>query len=216
MLFVVSMKTFGQRLRHRRELMRLSQQKLADELTRLYGKGMPSSSTIAHWEADKNQRPPDPKKLENIAAYLRCSVQYLVDHPELGEKRGQIPVIGYVGGGDLVHRLSEEVVDWVDLPDNISSSDVQAYEVRGSALAPRYDDRDLLFVDTLQDTDPRELLEEECVCELDDGRLLLRRILPGTQPDLFTLIGCSGLTLIDAAVVRAWRVAYIMRAWKRR
>jgi hypothetical protein len=50
-------------------------------------------------------------------------------------------------------------------------------------------------------------LGQDVLAELADGRLLLRRLLPGARPEMYDLAAWNAPTITGAAVVAARRVA---------
>lgn len=116
------MNFFAQRLRGLRDTRGLSQEQLADKL------GIPRTS-ITHYETDSNNRLPRRERLEQIADFFGCTVDYLLgrDSPMLTGSDHGVDLLRN-GPEDHMTSVTEEVIppeersflEWVK--DNIEGS----------------------------------------------------------------------------------------------
>lgn len=115
----------------------------------------------------------------------------------------QVPVVGYVGAGDLEHRFGEGQgeVDTAPAPRGASERTV-AVEVRGDSLGPFFD-RALIFYDERFEPFDDSLLGQLCVVGLRDGQVLVKQVRRGSAPGRFTLYGQFGSPVEDAEIIWA-------------
>ena len=150
-----------------------------------------------------------------VSGLRRISVDELVAaadilgvQPPLSEGRRQIPIVGYIGAGAEVIPFDDHSqgggFDEVDpLPEH-----AVAVIVRGNSMYPRYIEGErILYV---QDgATPRDLLGQECVVKLSDGRMLIKILRKGSKKTLFNLESWNAEPLedqrIDWAAPVLWR-----------
>jgi len=84
---------------------------------------------------------------------------------------------------------------------------MHALIVKGNALHPRYFDGERLLY-RRDGTEPSELLGKECVLRLEDGRMLVRILRPGSKPDRFHLESWCAPLMEDQAVAWASQVKW--------
>jgi len=99
------------------------------------------------------------------------------------------PVLGYVGAGAEIFPLDDpafrESFDEVDRPPGAPPGTV-AVIARGDSMYPRYFDGEKLFY-TNREQAPSELIGQECVVKLKDGRMLVKILRKGSRPRRFNL-----------------------------
>lgn len=137
-----------------------------------------------------------------IAAYLD------IDPPfGPGDLPGTVPVVGYVGAGAEAVLFSEGQIDPNDrvaAPKGATEQTV-AVEIRGESLGALFD-RWLVFYDNVRDPPGGSLVNKLCVCWLTDGRVLVKKLIRGGQPGLWTLLSNTEGPIYDVEIERAAKV----------
>jgi len=99
------------------------------------------------------------------------------------------PVLGYVGAGAEVNPIDDpafrETFDQVELPPGAPPGTV-AVIARGDSMYPRYFDGERLFY-VNREHPPSELIGQECVVKLHDGRMLVKILRRGSRSGRFNL-----------------------------
>lgn len=126
------------------------------------------------------------------------------------DRRGVVPLAGYVGAGTEMHFYAEGQgpLDEVPGPDDATPQTVAA-EVRGQSLGPLFDGWRVFF-DDRRDPVTEDLVGRLCVVGLTDGRVLVKQLLRGRAEGRFELHGQFGEPVLDAEVGWAARVTALM------
>lgn len=169
--------TLGDRIRLAREAAGHSQASLARKLGT-------AQTTISKWERGASE--PGRDDIKRLAQVLRIPVSVIEDIPAAGETRRTIPVMGYVGGGQVVEPLNGDFgLDEIIAPP-MAPIEAQAAIIRGSSMAPAYRDGNVvIWWDWYED--PRPILGLPSICKLTNGSMALKMIEPGSAPHLWTL-----------------------------
>lgn len=170
-----------------------------------------TQSTVTRWE---NGSRPQGDMLQRIAEFANTTVERLLGVDELAATpTGEIPVVGYVGAGaeiipydDLPHG---EGLDHVERPPFVSGRAV-AVEVKGDSLLPTAEDGWRLIYTGEQTILEDEVLNRICVVQLTDGRMLVKRLMRGSQPQRYHLVSTNAPIIEDAEIVWAARVKAII------
>lgn len=200
MLLSARMDDIGARIRRRRDNLNLTQTKLGE----MVGVGQ---STVAAWEDGRNS--PKPPTVVKLARALQTTRNWLL-FGESGGVANQVPLRGFVGAGEVVTALPDDVVGWVDGPP-AAEKPVEALEIRGSSMSPVYRAGDLVYYEKDGHTDPRSQIGEECVVELATGEMYLKLIFNGTQPGLYTLTSYNGTPIQDVRIKSCAPVVWVKR-----
>jgi phage repressor protein C with HTH and peptisase S24 domain len=124
-----------------------------------------------------------------------------------------IPVVGYVGAGASVYPVDDEHeadgFETIERPPFITGEAI-AVEVRGDSLIPVAEDGWKLIYTGEQDVLEDEVLNKLCVVALTDGRVLVKRIVRGSQPRRYHLLSTNAPMIEDAQVLWAARVRAII------
>lgn len=115
-------------------------------------------------------------------------------------KRRMIQVVGHVGAGARLYYEEAGPLDEIEAPPGADEGD-RAVRVRGDSLYPRYMDGDVVVFG--EATTPGLALGRDCICQLEDGVMLLKRIQPGSQPETYTLASHNEAPILNARVVSA-------------
>ena len=173
--------------------------------------GIPAPTYIAH-EGDSKK--PSRENAIRYARFFRVDLEWLLNgNGELRPARlSVVPLVGYVGPGSEVifaHQTQSEPPGEAVMPPGGSNFDLIALEVRGEAMPGVADDGAVIYFrdDRLPPTE--ELLGKLCICGLDDGRILVKRLQRGRDPGRFDLYSGIGAPLLDAPVTWAALVQWI-------
>lgn len=199
--------TVGLRIKEARKALQLSQVSLA----RLVGV---DQSTVALWETDKTQ--PREDKLQDVARVLFLTPEYMRygSGPAIDAPGRTIPVIGYIGAGNEVHKLAGKSVQETPAPPRSDPSDpvpTAALIVKGNSMWPVYRDGDMLFYDDKQRAKPADMVGTECVVQVRGGAMVVKRIMSGSRKNLFTLSSYNAPEIKDVAIEWAAPILWVRR-----
>lgn len=128
------------------------------------------------------------RQAERYARFFRVSLDWLLTGR--GEMRGRaagVPLWGTVGAGAAVLPVSDDggvlPLEHIDMPD---AAHLAALRVQGDSQYPRFLDGEVILFETIART-PSYLVGRYCVCDLEDGRRLVKMLRRGTEKGLFTL-----------------------------
>lgn len=123
-----------------------------------------------------------------LAPVLQTTPAWLLDGTGEAEARF-VPIIGRVGAdssGEVIQADSHQGYDMAPVPPG-GSANAAALEVIGDSMPWLAPDGALVYFER-QNTPPTpEMVYYNVICELEDGRVLLKRLLRGSAPDLWTL-----------------------------
>lgn len=134
----------------------------------------------------------------------------IINHPdEMVTKT--VPVVGYVKAGGEAHIYEEGQGPFGEaaMPPGGDGALIVAVVVKGDSMAGVAEDGWLIYYDTRRDPPTEDLYGKLCVVGGEDGRILLKRLYPGSKPGLFTLLSSSGAPIHDVKVAWAARVSWI-------
>lgn len=138
--------------------------------------------TISRWM--KGEQEPKGVQHQRIEAEaIRLRVEGFISAQEGGavdfdddETTATVPVKGYVSAGALAHYLplNDDELDRVEAVPGATENTV-ALEIRGDSLGELFD-RWLVFFDDVRSPVTSDLIGKLCVCWLDDGRVLVKKV----------------------------------------
>ena len=187
------LRSFGQRLRSLRVGLELSQAELARRIGR-------HQTAIGPYERDEYM--PARDVVEKLAAILGASPEFLI----FGRSahRTSIPAIGRIAAAGMViehgHARPSPMLALRD-------EQLVGYEVDDGTMAPAYRLGQILLVAAISDERAERHLGRDVLAELQDGRILLRTLLPSRERGRFDLAANAAPTLRDVAlggVRRVW------------
>lgn len=163
--------------------------------------GVPYGTYSGHENGGRGVKPQD---IARYAKAFKVSPSWLltgVGDPS-PSRAPEVPLVGYVGAGDLEHRFGDGhgLNETVEAPRGSSEKTV-AVEVRGDSLGPFFD-RALIFYDERYEPFDDSLLGQLCVVGLRDGQVLVKQVRRGSVQGRFTLYGQFGSPIEDAEI--AW------------
>lgn len=170
-----------------------------------------TQSTIARWEGGSMPRG---DMLQRIADVANTTVDRLLGVSALAsDDEAAIPVVGYVGAGAQVLPYDDyargQGMDYVERPSGVTG-DVVAVEVQGDSLFPTAENGWRLIYAGEQTVLEDEVLNRLCVVSLADGRILVKRVTRGSQPQRYHLVSTNAPMIEDAEIVWAARVKAII------
>ena len=120
--------------------------------------------------------------------------------------RPPIAIVGMAsaGGDEIAFADGQGPFGEVDAPEWATDRTV-AVQIRGASLGKLLDGW-LAFYDDRHDPPTEALHGRLCVCGLADGRVVLKKLLPGSRAGLYHLESSTEGTMFDRAVIWAAKV----------
>jgi hypothetical protein len=121
----------------------------------------------------------------------------------------QIPVNHYIGAGDEVFLFEDNAaIDYVPAPPGYEKGG--AAVVRGQSGRPMYEQGDVLFYRE-REAPPKRATKRAVMVYLDDDRLFLKKLLPGSKPGRYHLLSINAASevLTDVKVLSIARVGWV-------
>lgn len=115
-----------------------------------------------------------------------------------------VPIVGYVGAGEEVYPIDDAAMggsidDFVDAPGDVEDDSV-AVRVRGTSMFPAYWDGDVLIYRRDWHFVRDACLYNECIVKISDGPTLVKRLMPGSAENVYTLVSYNAPDIIDARI----------------
>jgi transcriptional regulator with XRE-family HTH domain len=175
--------SFGERLKARYEAMGFNQERFAEKVGVTPG-------AVSQWvSGSSNLTMP---RLIRIAEVLHVQVDYLLRGT--GDKATiEIPYSGYVGLGGQVNRFTDGKPRTIKGFPVMVDAPAVAIRVQDESMAPAYRNGDILLV-PVDMLPPDKCLGADTIVRLrgDDGREMLRRVMPGTRAGFYSLVSYGG------------------------
>ena len=152
-----------------------------------------SVSAVGALENGQNDLRPEVAEL--FAPVLKTTAAWLLTGAGPDSVR-KIPIVGYVGAGSELSFFDDYAqgagLEEIDAPPG-SADNAVAVVVRGDSGYPLIrDGMTLVYWNRYED--PSQLVGENCFVRLDDGRVLVKIIEPGTEPGRWTLASINAAT----------------------
>lgn len=126
---------------------------------------------------------------------------------------GTVPVVGHVGAGAEIHKIegdsSTERLDEAERPPGADEHTV-AVIVHGDSMAPVFPDRSVIYYRNVPGP-PEQVINQECVVRLADGRTFIKILRRGSEPGLYDLFSYNAPLMPDVVVEWAVRVRWVDR-----
>lgn len=180
--------TFGRRLRALRLTHGMSQVELAQRVGR-------HQTAIGPYERDEYEPPRE--VVEKLAAALETTPEYL--YFGRNPQQTALAVVGRLGGAGLLEPQAEPVAELIRLRDG----QIHGYRLLDDSMAPVFRERQVVLAPAVAVAEPGRLIGRDVLAELADGRVLLRRLLPGAEPGRFDLAAYNATTLMGVALQAA-------------
>lgn len=123
-----------------------------------------------------------------------------------------VPIIGRVGAdaeGTVVYSTGQEPGDQTPIPPGGTVRSRGLY-VRGHSMRGVADDGALIYFEDQRSPPTPDLLGYVCVVETEDGQVLVKRLLKGSEPKLYDLESINGPTLENKRVRWAAEITAII------
>ena len=148
-----------------------------------------SSDAIRNILNGKSKNPRTDTLLQ-IAKQLGCTIDYLLGKSNSASLSISINVVGYVGaGGELIvidDHSKGAGLDTIEAPAGTEPDSV-AVIVRGNSMYPIYQDGTVIIYHDCQ-SDISERVNKLSIVRCIDGRIMLKTIQRGIEPNTFDLI----------------------------
>lgn len=108
-----------------------------------------------------------------------------------------VRLVGYIGAGQAVYPLDDGADDEVEAPSDAKPTTVAA-QIRGDSMLPLFHEDWLIYWST--NFPPEEMINQLCVVQVADGRLLVKTLRRGSQDGLWTLTSFNASDITDVPV----------------
>jgi DNA-binding Xre family transcriptional regulator len=128
---------------------------------------------------------------------------------------GSLRVAGRIGaGGHVLH----EAVDGGPVPRPVGiAGDLEALEVDGSSMLPRYSSGDIVYIEKADRGVQEEDIGDFCAVRLTTGETYIKQIAYGSRPGFWTLRSLNAEDIVDVEIEWAQPVIFVLpRAARRR
>ena len=198
------METLGDRLRHARIAAGFS--------SGAEGAARAGVNYYTYAQHENGTRDFPAKKAELYARAFNVDVSWLLYGKGTARrepKKGEVPVVGYVGAGAAMNLYSDGQgpFDYVAAPSG-SSAETVAAEIRGDSLGTFFNQW-LVFYDDVHSPVSDNLIGELCVCGLPDGRVLIKKIQRSKDEGYFHLLSQTEDPILDVPLDWAARVKHM-------
>jgi len=146
--------------------------------------------------------------LHKLAGALDTTVDDILGATAIG-------IVGRIGaGGNVVY--AEAPLGWVPRPPGVSIA-VEAMEVEGSSMLPRYSSGDIVYIARTHDGVTEEDIGEFCAVRLVTGETYIKQLAHGSRPGFFTLRSLNAEDITDVQLEWATPILFVLpRAARRR
>lgn len=167
--------------------------------------GWKESTYAAH---ENGQNDFDDERAREYARKFKVKAAWLLGVEDKSDEplpARMVNVVGYVGAGTEVHLIDDHAkgagLDEVPAPPAVSH-DCVAVKVKGDSMEPRFYEGEILYYDRVYNTPDsiRQLGQRECVVALEDGRIFVKRLQPGSRAGFWTLWSYNASPMTDVRV----------------
>ena len=136
------------------------------------------------------------KKAKDYAKAFGVRAEWLYDAagPMKAADEATVRVIGRAGAdteGRLIHSDADQTFDRAPARPGATTEEV-AVEIVGDSMRAIADDGALLYFRDQRNPPSPDMIGFYCIVELEDGRVLFKRLLRGSEPDTFMLESLYG------------------------
>lgn len=141
------------------------------------------------------------RKAKEYAEAFGVRAEWLYDEtgPAHAGAEGLVRIIGRVGAdaeGAVIQTDGQEGFDMVPIPPGGTQAAV-ALEVVGHSMRTVAEDGSLIYFEDQRNPPTPDMLGYYCIVETEDGRVLFKRLLRGSEPNLYVLESQSGPPIED-------------------
>lgn len=168
-----------------------------------------SQGTVSRWGETSVPRG---KTLLYLAELAGVTARQLLEERLPADGTRKVRVIGFVGAGAAVYAFEALGLNaeqpTIDLPSEIKGN--AALTVKGDSLYPDAEEGWSVVYVGGKTTDVKDIAGHLCVVQVEDGRMLVKKVEPGTKRGLYHLISRNAPTMEDQRLVWAARVTAIV------
>jgi SOS-response transcriptional repressor LexA len=141
------------------------------------------------------------RKAKDYAEAFAVRAEWLYDEtgPVQAEAEPMVRIIGRVGAdadGSVIQTTGQEGFDTVPVPPGGAATAV-ALEVVGHSMRAVAEDGSLIYFEDQRNPPTPDMLGYYCIVETEDGRVLFKRLLRGSEPGLYMLESQVGPPIED-------------------
>jgi DNA-binding XRE family transcriptional regulator len=141
------------------------------------------------------------RKARDYAEAFAVRAEWLYDETGPVQPGGEpmVRIIGRVGAdteGAVIHTTGQEGFDMAPIPPGGSSAAV-ALEVTGHSMRAVAEDGSLIYFEDQRNPPTPDMLGYYCIVETEDGRVLFKRLLRGSEAGLYVLESQVGPPIED-------------------
>lgn len=167
--------------------------------------------TVSRWE--KGESVPPDKAIAKLARLGNIGEAELKYGQQANNQLPLVPVFGYVGAGEEVIIMdAASPLEYVAAPPGQdANADLIAVRIKGDSMRPLRDGWLVYYTKDADGVEPH-CLNQVCVCQLADGRILIKELRRGHMEGRFTLHSWSAGAdpLEDVALIWAVPVSAIV------
>lgn len=165
-------------------------------------------------DLERGERPYNSRLAEKLAEALGISVRDLLTVNPESPKAGELmaPIIGRVGAdneGTVFLASGQARPDYAPIPPGGSAKAV-ALDVAGHSMRGVADEGALIYFEDQRTPPTPDMLGHVVVLETEDGRVLVKRLLRGSEKGVWDLESLSGPTLPDVRIRWAAHITAII------
>lgn len=163
-----------------------------------------SQPTVSRWE--KAEDVPTDAQLKKLATILGTTIAEL-RYGEAATAGGSlVPVVGYVGAGERVFMVDEDIsaaFDPVPAPPGTDGEELEAARIRGDSARPFRDGWTVFWRKHTRGV-PDDCIGKLCVVKTQNGELYLKEVRRGYKPKRFNLLSFNAAFDPIEDVALAW------------
>lgn len=173
-----------------------------------------SQVTVSRWMNDV-----DVPSHENWERVKRLAKSFDTILPDLGDalypEEASVKVLGEVGAGAVIVPFDNGILEEVTV-EHGAPTGCYAAIVRGTSQIPVFEDGDLVGFSE-EDLSPDQAVGMLCVVYTADERMLLKKVMRGSKPGLYTLTSINDDDMIDVELVwaKSFKFRWARSAWYR-
>ncbi len=187
--------TIGERISWLRTRAGLTQAQLA-ELTGI------NQSNIARWES--GNQTPSQISAAKVATALGTTTDYLIRGIATRPDAQSRPVIGYVGAGEAVYPINgdDSALEHTDVPFG-TPDHVVGLRIKGDSMRGQFEDADIILYNRETPFLLQDCINRRCVVQLEDGRILVKKLKFGQMEGHFTLLSTNAPAIENVKILWA-------------
>ena len=141
------------------------------------------------------------RKAKEYAEAFGVRAEWLYDAtgPMQAGAEQMVRIVGRVGAdaeGTVIQTDGQEGFDTVPVPPG-GTADAVALEVVGHSMRAIAEDGALIYFEDQRNPPAADMIGYYCIVEIEDGRVLFKRLLRGSEPGLYMLESQSGPPIQD-------------------